>query len=71
MHPARAKVTLELELDSEPIEGSMSDRGGASHPFYGWIQLVSLLQNAATTRAPQHDQPIALAHTPPRPQEAT
>lgn len=71
MHPARAKVTLEIELDSEPIEGSMSDHFGASHPFHGWIQLVSLIQAAATTRAPQHDQPIALAQTPPRPQEAS
>lgn len=71
MHPARAKVTLDIELDSEPIEGSMSDHGGASHPFYGWIQLVSLIQAAATTRQPHTDQPIALAHTPPRPQEGT
>jgi hypothetical protein len=61
MQPAQAQVTLEIELDSEPIQGSLSDRDGASHAFSGWIELVSLLQGAATTRTPQADQRTALA----------
>jgi hypothetical protein len=60
MAPAQAQVTLDIELDSEPIQGSMSDRNGASKTFSGWIQLVSLLQGAATTRASQPDQPTRL-----------
>jgi hypothetical protein len=70
MHPARAKVTLEIELDREPVQRSLSNCDGANQAFTGRIQLVSLLQDA-TTPAPQHDQPLALAQTPPRPQEAT
>jgi hypothetical protein len=69
MQPAQAKVTLDIELDSEPIQGSLSDRDGARQSFSGWIQLVSLLQDAATTRASQPDQRAALA-VAPRPEEA-
>jgi hypothetical protein len=69
MQPARAQVTLDIELDSEPISGSLSDRDGTSRVFSGWIQLVSLLQCAATTRASQAEQPRALA-VAPRPEEA-
>jgi hypothetical protein len=70
MQAARAQVTLEIELDSEPIQGLLSYRGGASQAFSGWIQLVSLLQDAATTGAPQADQPRALV-VAPWPEEAT
>ena len=69
MPPARAQVTLDFELDSEPIQGSLS-RNGAIHAFTGWIELVSLLQDAATTRASQADQPIALV-VAPWPEQAT
>ena len=69
VQPAQAQVTLEIELDSEPIQGSLSDRDGASQGFSGWIQLVSLLQGAATTRASQAGQRTALA-VAPRPEEA-
>lgn len=58
MAPTQTQVTLDIELDSEPIQGSLSDRDGASQAFSGWIQLVSLLQDAATTQASQPDQPI-------------
>jgi hypothetical protein len=70
MRPTRAQVTLDIERDSEPISGSMSDRNGASQSFSGWIELVSLLQAVATTRAPQPDQPRTLA-VAPAPEERT
>jgi hypothetical protein len=70
MQPARAQVTLDIELNSEPIQGSLSDRAGAIQAFSGWIQLVSLLQAIATAQAPQHDQPRALL-VAPWPEEAT
>ena len=69
MQPGQAQVTLEIELDSEPIQGSLCDRDSSSQAFSGWIQLVSLLQDAATTRASQVDQPRALA-VAPQPEEA-
>jgi hypothetical protein len=69
MQPAQTQVTLDIELDSEPIQGSLSNRDGASQAFSGWIELVSLLQDATTTRASQADQPRALA-VAPKPEEA-
>ncbi|HWX75684.1 MAG TPA: hypothetical protein VNZ05_10275 [Solirubrobacteraceae bacterium] len=69
MGPARAQVTLDFELDSEPIRGCLS-REGASHAFSGWIELVSLLQDAATTRAPQVEQRRARV-VAPRPEQVT
>jgi hypothetical protein len=50
MRSARARVTLEIgiELDSEPIQGSLSHGDGANHVFDGWIELVAQLQGAAT-----------------------
>jgi hypothetical protein len=50
MAPTRAHLTLEVELDSEPISGSMQRADGPETPFFGWIELVSLLQAATTTR---------------------
>ena len=47
--PSRATVTLELEVDSDPIRGAIFGPGAPNVPFYGWIQLVSLLQAAAVT----------------------
>jgi hypothetical protein len=63
MQPTRARVTIELELDSEPIEGSLSGGDGDRHAFRGWIELVSLLQDAATTAPPpdQRAMPVATA----------
>jgi hypothetical protein len=59
---AQAHVTLAFELDSEPISGSL--RRGDSRPtlFSGWIELVSLLQAAATT--PAVDQGAVLTVAP-------
>jgi hypothetical protein len=69
MFPARAQITLDFELDSEPISGCLRHPDGRSTTFDGWIQLVSLLQEAATStnrRAPAADPP---ANGNPRAQE--
>jgi hypothetical protein len=55
----QAQVALDFELDSEPISGCLRDAGGTT-PFNGWIELVSLLQKVATTRAPDDDRRAAL-----------
>jgi hypothetical protein len=52
MLPVHAQVTIDLEVDSEPITGSFQRAEGGSTMFSGWIQLVSLLQSAATSPAP-------------------
>jgi hypothetical protein len=60
---------LDIELDSEPIQGYLS-HDGAGQAFSGWIELVSLLQDAARTPAGQAAQPRALVLAP-HPEEAT
>jgi hypothetical protein len=52
----RARVTIDFELDSEPIAGSLQHSDGAATAFHGWIELVSLLQGAATTRDPRNEE---------------
>jgi hypothetical protein len=49
MLPAHAHVILDFKLDSEPIAGSLQRVDGSTTEFNGWIELVSLLQGAATT----------------------
>jgi hypothetical protein len=51
----RVSLMIEFELDTEPIAGALQGADGLSTAFDGWIQLVSLLQEAATTRSPQPD----------------
>jgi hypothetical protein len=70
MEPLRAHLTLDIELDSEPIEGSLIDPDNVTRPFHGWIELVSLLQAAATTPAARTDRPTALS-VAARPEEVT
>jgi hypothetical protein len=40
------RFTLDLELGSEPIAGSLTDERGTSTPFYGWLALARLLERA-------------------------
>jgi hypothetical protein len=53
MVPGHVHLAIDFELDSEPIAGSLRHADGHTTDFNGWIQLVSLLQGAATTRSPQ------------------
>jgi hypothetical protein len=53
MPPAHAQLTISFELDSEPIAGSLHDADGHALAFNGWIELVSMLQKAATSPARQ------------------
>jgi hypothetical protein len=55
MQPERVRLTIDIELDSEPIAGSMQRSDGDRTPFDGWIELVSLLQEAATREQPKPD----------------
>jgi hypothetical protein len=76
MAPAQAEITLRIELDSEPIEGFELNPDGTRRPFSGWIQLVALLQRAATTtqtssRPPGSDPPRTSLNGKARPGSAS
>jgi hypothetical protein len=53
MPPAHVQLTISFELDSEPIAGSLHDADGLATEFNGWIELVAMLQKAATSPARQ------------------
>ena len=43
----RIPISLEVEVGSEPIEGSIRVCDEMPRPFRGWLQLSALLQGAA------------------------
>lgn len=57
MHPTHAQLTISFELDSEPIAGSLRGADGRATAFNGWIELVAMLQKAATS--PTRQAPAA------------
>jgi hypothetical protein len=59
MSPAHAQVNFDFDLDSEPIVGPLRHTDGRTTTFNGWIPLVSILQDAATTRPGEGHQPAA------------
>ena len=42
--PAAVRLSLEVEPDSEPISGRLSDASGAERPFTGWLDLAAALE---------------------------
>jgi hypothetical protein len=50
MRASHAQVTVDFELDSEPIAGSLQ-HADRTTTFNGWIELVAMLQKAATSPA--------------------
>jgi hypothetical protein len=41
-----AHLKLAIDIDSDPISGSVSNGGGDSKAFHGWIELVSVIEAA-------------------------
>ncbi len=41
-----AHVILDIELDSEPIRGRISEAGAQARSFNGWIELVQEIEDA-------------------------
>jgi len=44
-------LKLEIDIDSDPISGSVSNGTGDSKAFQGWIELASVIE-AARSAAP-------------------
>ena len=43
------RAWLELDLDAEPIEGTLSPPGGPASPFVGWLGLTAALERLRGT----------------------
>lgn len=41
-----AQVRLSIEVDSDPISGSLSVDAGSPQQFCGWMELVAALESA-------------------------
>jgi hypothetical protein len=54
-HPAR--VTVDVTSVAEPIAGTITAVGDAARPFNGWLQMISVLQEALESlRVPDKTQ---------------
>lgn len=40
------RVVVEVSACGDPIAGEVAVAGGAARPFTGWLQLLSMLQDA-------------------------
>jgi hypothetical protein len=45
----RQRFELEVDRESDPIEGELTDGTGRRRSFSGWLQLMSMLQRANVT----------------------
>lgn len=43
------RIELELELDADTIAGTLSSPDSPSHPFDGWLELASAIEQLRTT----------------------
>jgi hypothetical protein len=43
------RVTLELRGGADPIQGSIEHGDGTRQPFWGWLELMEMLQRLAST----------------------
>jgi hypothetical protein len=41
-----AELVLTIDVESDPISGSVSPAGGDTRPFVGWIELVAAIESA-------------------------
>ena len=65
------QLTLRINLEADPITGSLSSAHGTTRRFAGWIALAAALEAtrlqlrpAATATPPPHAPPTVLDKTP-------
>jgi hypothetical protein len=47
-----AQLELSIDVDSDPITGSVTVGGESPHKFSGWIELVAAIETARNTSDP-------------------
>lgn len=40
----RIEISLVVDLDAQPIRGTVAAHGGVPHPFAGWLGLTAALE---------------------------
>ena len=49
MERATAHLELAIDLDSDPITGSVANGAHSARPFSGWIELVAVIEAARSS----------------------
>ena len=52
MASGTTNLELAIEMDSDPISGSVSNGSHGAQPFSGWIELVAAIEAARTSGGP-------------------
>ncbi|MEV6156831.1 hypothetical protein AB0L53_41445 [Nonomuraea sp. NPDC052129] len=53
----RARLTVDVDLSADPIEGVLGHRHGADKPFVGWVALIRALELALDAERVHPDSP--------------
>jgi hypothetical protein len=53
------RVTIDIDVGSDPISGSVDIPGGRAEPFVGWSALAELLEEARAGMASRYARPAA------------
>lgn len=64
---ATTRLALSIEVDSDPISGSVSNAAGESQPFVGWIELVAAIEAARIETSGTQRQAPGEHAPPPKP----
>ena len=48
-------LRLDLQPDTEPISGCIEHPDGSRRPFWGWLELIAELEDAAAEDDGEHD----------------
>jgi hypothetical protein len=49
--PGSVSIVVTLDIDADPIHGSVDDGSGASIEFTGWLELMSVIGRLQTRAA--------------------
>ena len=52
----RLRLSMELERDSDPIAGYVSDASGRGWTFIGWVDLTNALEEALAANRSRDDR---------------
>jgi hypothetical protein len=53
-----ARFTIDLAIGEQPISGTISRADGDIHPFRGWLELTTKLEQIRTGAQPDPQPPV-------------
>jgi hypothetical protein len=65
--PGSVSIAVALDIDAEPIHGSVDDGSGAPIEFTGWLELMSVITKLQTRAADDREATWHSARTPTKP----